>query len=76
VDILLPTIALGVISKTIPHKDSSIYFKTDCSLYNGYSGCAIWQDGAWVGNTVFIIKNRLSLDKYARHNFSYTREFV
>ena len=72
-EVLLPTFTDGVLSKVIFYKDNEIYFKTDCSLFNGFSGCAIWHEGRWLGNTVFIIKNRISQDKHAKHNFSYQR---
>lgn len=75
-EILLPTYTDGIVSKIVSNKNDDIYFKTDCSLFNGFSGCAIWHEGRWIGNTVFIVKNKISQDKHPKHNFSYQRNFI
>jgi len=53
-----------------------VFFKTDANLYNGFSGCSIWQNNLHIGTAVFILKNKNTSTNYNRHNFSYGIEFI
>lgn len=70
---------LGVISKVVMHDQLTIFVKTDASLFNGFSGCGIWDKeraGRFVGMAVFILKHKHSLLSYHKQNFSYSSEFI
>lgn len=51
-------------------------FKTDASLYNGFSGCAIWAEAIQIGMAVFCIKNTNTSSHLAKQNFSYVTSFI
>ena len=76
VDLFLPTIDNGIISKVIEHNLEQVYFKTDMHIYNGYSGCPIWHQSHWIGIAFFIVRNPISSAKHPRHNFSYCRKLI
>jgi hypothetical protein len=76
VDLLLPTIMRGIISKTITINSTLVAFKTDANLYHGFSGCGIWRGHSHIGMAVFIIKNITTLSHLTKHNFSYSSSFL
>jgi hypothetical protein len=42
-ELVLPTIARGVVSKIIEIGNLNLFLKTDAKLYSGFSGCGIWK---------------------------------
>lgn len=51
-------------------------FKTDASLYNGFSGGAIWTDNLPIGMAIFIIKNTTTFNQLYKQNFCYLTSFL
>jgi hypothetical protein len=76
VDLLLPTILRGIISKRMELQSELILFRTDANLYHGFSGCGIWRGNNHIGMAVFIIKNTTTFCQLNKHNFSYCRSFI
>lgn len=74
--VVLPTIQRGCISKVINTNAEPTFIKTDANLYNGYSGCGIWQNQQLVGMAIFILKNKSNSLNYNNHNYSYLREYI
>jgi len=76
IDVILPTLSRGIVSKIIYANKLPIIFKTDASLHHGFSGCGIWLGKMQKGVAVFIIKNTASSNSLTKHNFSYLTSFV
>lgn len=72
IELVMPTIEAGVVSKVINVGHRSIFLKTDAALYNGFSGCAVWLGNQIIGMAIFILKNKNNQSNFNRHNFSYT----
>lgn len=76
IDVVMPTIEAGIVSKLIILGTTCVFIKTDASLYNGFSGCGIWLKDKLIGMAVFILKNKNSNSMFNRHNFSYSTDFI
>ena len=72
----MPTIETGIVSKIVNIGYNSIFIKTDAALFNGFSGCGVWQGHRIIGMAIFILKNKSNQSNFNRHNFSYTIEFI
>lgn len=67
----------GIVSKTLSIDSEVVLFKTDASLYPGFSGGAIWSNGGiQVGMAVFCIKNLSTSSHLNKQNFSYLTAFL
>jgi hypothetical protein len=66
----------GIVSKTLAIDSEIIMFKTDASLYNGFSGCSIWSEDHQLGMAVFCIKNVSTYNQLYKQNFSYLFRFI
>lgn len=76
IQIIMPTIETGIVSKAISLGHRTIFIKTDAALFNGFSGCALWTENSLIGMAIFILKNKNDHANYNRHNFSYTISFI
>lgn len=76
VEVVMPKLEFGIISKVINLGHADVFIKTDAALYNGFSGSGVWLGENLIGMAVFILKNKKSESNYNRHNFSYTYEFI
>lgn len=76
VEVVMPTIENGIVSKVINLGNRSTFIKTDAVLYNGFSGCGIWMGAQLIGMAVFILKNKTNHSNFNHHNFSYSVNFI
>jgi len=76
VELILPTITMGIVSKKMYSDSVPIIFKTDASLHHGFSGCGIWSKQKQKGVAVFIVKNTTNSNELTRHNFNYLTSYI
>lgn len=76
IELVMPTIESGIVSKVVNVGHNSVFLKTDAALFNGFSGCGVWLGNRIIGMAIFILKNKNNESNFNRHNFSYTIEFI